>query len=904
MNKNELRRASRRAKQIRAQGKCVDCKSNHCHCEPVDMGDNDCFCPTISCVENDEGFQITIVSQDESGEINTFVKTLKNGINGQSGQDAPESLVDLECEQQASGNILITFTDKNGNTRQKLLTAGDKGEPGDDGQDSLANIQCETTDATISFTITDKDGIETVKDFTPPAGADSKADIQCTDTHDGVVFAVTDKDGNTQQKTILNGAPGEDGEDGIDGEDSLADIDCKDIEGGVEFTVTDAGGQTKQKIIRDGEKGEDGQDSLANIECEDFVGGIKLTITDKDGVETCKDVLDGKPGEDAVCLANIECEELAGGDVQFTVTDKDGNETRKTVRQGQDGQTPAISCQQLPDGSVSIAVNGGTPKILLAGAPGEDGEDGDDGVSPTIDCTEGDGFVTFCIVNADGSKTLKTLTAPSGTGTGGPAVNSVNVNTDLSSDCVLGIDVSVNGIVSSDEVSLEGLLDKVEFPQQPNTSLCFSFDDSEVYTPDQSGKITADLDFKVRNWNSNTFKHVPYDSTGQCFDIPYCGPVKTDIQECIVEALAGIDFGDGVSPRTDSEIKAIAQACIDLLPTALPYCLTGAGVSVNGSTVTVTLSQENCDPTVFSFEVGAGGTVECCNTGLTVNQNGDDYEIVLNQSNGPNFTAPFTINHPAQDSYCLNRFSLSAQNNVLSYSIDQENCAILNGSLTLPTYCVTGINQTQEGQIVTLEFIQENCPTNQSVSFTVGGDGNGTVECCNTAFLLNAAVNQDNKTIDFTGTINQSAGANYTDTASVPIEDIADQIFDIELRNDPNGCDQFQQITLCGTDFGMPIPLYSPREYCTKLCLVGVSGAQSITLPISAGSYTVAGATHDDDGTLIGDIDLSGTGTIDLAFGNEPVNASITICTDNPCVELDPFQWSHTLQNYIQPCGC
>jgi len=144
-----------------------------------------------------------------------------------------------------------------------------------------------------------------------------------------------------------------------------------------------------------------------------------------------------------------------------------------------------------------------------------------------------------------------------------------NQVTDVDIDCNNDGDLSVTvqQQTGGDQTGSYPLVKKV-IDSLPKTSICFSYDNQNVFEPDSNGKTTLDFDMKVFKWDSDSFNHVGYDANLKCLEVPYCGPTKEDINECIVDALANIEIGggNGLTPRTDLEIKAIAQACIDLLP--------------------------------------------------------------------------------------------------------------------------------------------------------------------------------------------------------------------------------------------------------------------------------------------------------------------------------------------------
>ena len=838
--RKNLTRIKHRADSLAASrpAPCSDCNMRRCCCKKKDIcaepeceldpciteqiqqdietavNEIDIFVPSIDCNDIEGGVEILVTKKDEDGEIRVYTKTLLNGQNGNDGDDgqAPE-LEPFLCEQTTDGSLVITVP----GYPAKVLpagTQGPQGEVGPAGNDSLANIECEEDDnGDILINVTNIDGDTECKKIRQGIdGQDSLADINCTEVEEGFAIAITDGNGSTVQKLLQHGVDGE------DGADSQANIECENIQGGVELTITDGDGNTNQKIIRDGERGEDGADSLANIECENLIGGVRLTVTDADGATTQKDVLNGEDGEDGVCLANIECETNQDGDYLFTITDQNGIPTTKLVRNGRDGNdgiSPVIDCVQLPDGSVSIAVNGGAPKILLAGEAGQDGEDGANGISPTIDCVEGEGFLTLCINNADGTKTLKTLTAPTTTGTQTP-VQSVDVDA-VCNDGDLAIDVTVDGVTGSTNVDLS----KLQSEETPVTQFCMSYDSATVFQA-VNNKVTIPLDLKVDQWNGG-FQHVGYDSQAQCLEIPYVGPSKDDINQCIALALAGLDTGDG--GLSQAQIKTIVEACIALLPTAPSYCLSSAAVSQVGSQITITLNQENCPtPVQFSFNVGDQGSVECCNTGLTtvLGANGI-LTTSVTQSNGATVTDTVDLSGLGGDAStecCNTGLNVAQSGDNYTVSVTQSNGATVSDTFVVnhPTYCMTGITQTQIGQVVTLEFAQDNCPA-QQVSFTVGDAGNGSVECCNTNNTLTASVNIANKTVDFSSTIAQSVGANVVSNTSISIQALANAMLDIETLTDADGCSQYQQMTLCGLPFGERIPVFQPAEQCCqKFC--------------------------------------------------------------------------------------
>lgn len=160
-----------------------------------------------------------------------------------------------------------------------------------------------------------------------------------------------------------------------------------------------------------------------------------------------------------------------------------------------------------------------------------------------------------------------------------------------------------------------------------------------------------------------------------------------EVKQCIAEAIAEIDVsGDGVSP---DEAKAIAQACIDLLPSPLSYCLTSASAIESNGIVQVTLSQENCSPQTFSFAIGSDGSIECCNTDINATLNGANLVIEVEQSNGPTVTDTVDLSDlvgTGNGDGCCNTglvVSIDSENKSAEIEISQSNGATISGTINI-----------------------------------------------------------------------------------------------------------------------------------------------------------------------------------------------------------------------------
>ncbi len=95
---------------------------------------------------------------------------------------------------------------------------------------------------------------------------------------------------------------------------------------------------------------------------------------------------------------------------------------------------------------------------------------------------------------------------------------------------------------------------------------------------------------------------------------------------------------DGCGSRSDNQdLSAYVQS---LIPDVLSYCLSNLQLNYSGSTLSVSVDQENCTNTLLgqvNLPIdGNGNTVECCNTSATFGFNGQTCvgTITINQSAG------------------------------------------------------------------------------------------------------------------------------------------------------------------------------------------------------------------------------------------------------------------------------
>ena len=414
--------------------------------------------------------------------------------------------------------------------------------------------------------------------------------------------------------------------------------------------------------------------------------------------------------------------------------------------------------------------------------------------------------------------------------------NTKAIDVDISCDSngVITVDVvNDDGSVASGTGDLSKFFDSIT---PDPVSICFSYDSGTSFEADSSGKIQLDYDLKVLNWNTDTFKHVDFNSDLNCLEIPYCGPTEANINSLIMDALAEWTAGNGTDGITATQAKQIAETCIAAIPDPDTHCLTGANVSVNGTLVTVTLNQENCTPTQFSFNVGEGGGSEgCCNTDLVQSLIGTSLVTSVVQDNGITVGNTLDLSPLVPDTCCNESLSITSDGDTHTITLSQSNGPDVSAPLVVEQipYCITGLQQEQAGQVVTVTVNQENCD-DQSFSFTAGDTGGGSVECCNTNNTLTATVNTDAKTVDFVSTIDQSVGAAVTSSTSIPIETLAQAMFDIQVLTDVDGCSQYQQMTLCGQTFGSPIPLWQPTEpCCLRVCVKSPYTGEQVIGPIA-----------------------------------------------------------------------
>jgi len=424
-------------------------------------------------------------------------------------------------------------------------------------------------------------------------------------------------------------------------------------------------------------------------------------------------------------------------------------------------------------------------------------------------------------------------------------------------------------------------------------SFCWEFNPSSQFS-ENDGKVTLPLTLSAGTFSGgNAF--ATFNVASGDLELPYSGPTKQDIRDCAAEVLA--DNGTGItgeqakaiaencitqelmnagfSTLTAEQAKAIAQSCVDALPTASSYCLTAANVESEGSRVTVTLSQENCpDDVEFTFNVGDQGSVECCNEALVVVQDGDDYELTLSQTNGPDVVGNLSVQHPTPPSYCVNTLELTFENGAATVSLDQENCDALSASATIPTYCITGTQVLQQGSIVTVGIEQENCPDVIEFSFTAGQTDGGSVECCNTN--ANLEVDVEGKSV--TVTIEQSAGAAVS--ATMDLTELFESLAVVEELTDVDGCSRYRSVKFCGQELG-PFPIFEPKTCCR--CLIvpeNFEGEVRIRLVESGTDFSVDWGDGSSPST-----GASGNFVVHQYEPNE-TKRKIQICNLNACDEF------------------
>ena len=454
---------------------------------------------------------------------------------------------------------------------------------------------------------------------------------------------------------------------------------------------------------------------------------------------------------------------------------------------------------------------------------------------------------------------------------------------DLEANCQdgnLNIGVSVNGVTGSDSVPLS------KFGSGSDLTFCMSYSPNREFFP-IDGKVKIPVKMKVNRWDGG-FEHVDYDPVNDCLEAPYVGPAKQDINDCIVTALA--DFEGGTGGVTPEQAKNIAQACINLLGPRLSYCLQKPVVDQEGSTVTVTLPQENCaTPAQFSFNVSADGTVECCNDNLVITGNGTTFTATLSQTAGPDVSDTFTVNHPTPPSQCINSFTSTVNGSRVTIDLNQDNCPDQTTFFDLPQYCITGTEVDQVGQVVTVTQIQQNCPDPIQFSFTVGGDG-GTVDCCNTSF---SPTTFDPETCIITGTLNQSVGAPVT--ISIPLADY----FTAPVVDDPDGCSQFASFRIGNKEL-VKLPIYTPKQCCLKYCVTYEATTEETITFDTASGFTWSWENNDE--SITGDQGSATGGSLTQSF--EPGTYEFTVCQNNACEKGDPPIFTTNLPTSKHDCGC
>ncbi len=407
--------------------------------------------------------------------------------------------------------------------------------------------------------------------------------------------------------------------------------------------------------------------------------------------------------------------------------------------------------------------------------------------------------------------------------------------------------------------------------QSVNNTLCIT--DLSVGINSNTGEVTVSISDQCGTKSDSFF--VPMDPTGNNGITQEVA--KTIAQNCINQTVKGIVLqciADEVSVPSESEINQIVQTYIQNNLTQ--FCNSSLGLNFDPVTrqLTVTVTDQ-CGPksdTVFIPGVDV-------NSGVT---KADVQACIDDPSNNARF--------------CNSNVDIALVGTQLQFSVTDD-CGTQSANQDLSSlqqsYCITGTSVQQVGQIVTVTQLQENCPDPIQFSFTAGA-GSGSVECCNTSNTLQASLNQVNKTIDFVSTIMQSVGAPVSASASIPIADLANLILDIETATDTDGCSRYQQMKLCGVDFGERIPVYEPKQrVCKKFCPDNLTGELTIST-----EHEIEVQWEEGQSEVI---PAGGTSIYNY---NEPYSDAIRICFTNVCLSDDETLYASLTMTPQLPVCC
>ena len=390
--------------------------------------------------------------------------------------------------------------------------------------------------------------------------------------------------------------------------------------------------------------------------------------------------------------------------------------------------------------------------------------------------------------------------------TTGANIQEVIVDAVLTQDCLVDIDVIIDGKVGSAELDLK----PIKFTNQ-------------------------DVNIKCQLWTGG-YDHANYNPDADCVEIDYKGPTQSDIIAIAQQYGGGVIGGSSVE-----------------------CCNTGLSATLSGTNLNISVSQSGgatvLDSVDLSSLAGGGSSVECCNTGVTVNGDGQgNFTLSITQSNGETVSDTFSIPAGGSSEGCCNTsVSHTLGGNTLTTVVEQSNGASVFDSVELPEYCITGFDVQQAGSIVTLTPQQQNCNP-PSFSF-VTATGDGTVECCNTGVSLSISNGQ------LTVSIPQSNGATVSDTVALPASTGGADMSCV-VMTDTDGCSQYNSLRANGVEI-CRLPVYEPMQpRCLGVCIgssAPFSGVQTVSgfpFPIDIdwgdGAFTPVNAngvaTHPYDG--------------------------------------------------------
>lgn len=419
---------------------------------------------------------------------------------------------------------------------------------------------------------------------------------------------------------------------------------------------------------------------------------------------------------------------------------------------------------------------------------------------------------------------------------------------------------------------------------------------------------------------------------------------------------------------TEAEVQQIVTQQTE----TLNQCLTGFNSTVVDNQVNLTIQQLNCQPISTSFMIPAvdtSGDVVNQVTGLTISCN--DVGIVswtLTQVQGGSISGsadfskfiddvPTTdqieaiakvialqciIDNQAVDN-CINGFTHTINNNVLTSTITQDGCTTQTATVTLPAGAVTsGSMICSPAGVLTTTLVQSDAaPVTYSADLTkffddtVSTVSSGTMVCADTGIVTTTLVQSNGPTITYSSdlskllnsdnptssvvqqgssltcddnnllslTLSQTNANPVTVSADMSKLEVFASDFSCEYVVDTAApCNEYMMLNFKGEpisdQFGQPCRLMTyrtPTSCSMKRCYYNLTGIQSVQIEtLNNTAYTIdfGHVTATDDGITSGN---NTTGPVTHDFGTDPISGCIEITLSDPCDDVTLLQFSQAL---------